>query len=220
MVPQRKTSTLIRIIQGYLGMNFTRILVVGCGSGLEAEVLSKAFKAEVVGIDLNPSFSLPASPYVELRQGDATHLDFADGYFDLIYSFHVLEHIPQYALALSEMARVLVDGGGVLIGIPNRSRWIGYLGSGTASFSEKISWNLEDWCYRFRGRFKNEYGAHAGFLSSELRIELEKVFAQVDEITLPYYLALYSTRTYVIQLLARLRLGRLFFPGLYFIGRK
>jgi SAM-dependent methyltransferase len=220
MIHQKKTDILITLMRRYLGTTFRRILVVGCGSGLEAVELAGAFKSEVVGIDLDPSFDPLAAGQVELRIGDATRLDFSDGYFDLIYSFHVLEHIPQYSKALSEMARVLADGGGFLIGTPNRARWIGYLGSQTASWTQKLAWNWTDWRARFRGKFRNEYGAHAGFLPVELQLELKKVFKEVEEITLPYYLDLYSKKRYLIQLLDRSGLGRFLFPAIYFIGRK
>jgi len=220
MVEQRKTSTLIRIIQRYLGADFKRILVVGCGSGLEAVDLADAFKAEVIGIDLVPSFDPLATTKVNLRIGDATRLDFPNGYFDLIYSYHVLEHIPRYANALSEMARVSMDGGGFLIGTPNRSRWIGYLGSNTASWPQKLAWNWADWRARIRGRFSNQYGAHAGFLSSELLTELEKVFTKVNDITILYYQTQYSSWANLIKLIGRIGLSQFFFPSIYFMGRK
>jgi hypothetical protein len=58
----------------YLGTTFRRILVVGCGSGLEAVELAEAFKSEVVGIDLDPSFDPLAAGKVELRIEEITHL--------------------------------------------------------------------------------------------------------------------------------------------------
>ncbi len=221
MAPQRKTEILVPLLRQYLGTTFRRILAVGCGTGLEAVRLSEAFKTEVIGIDTNPSsFDPQAISRVELRQGDATRLDFPDRYFDLVYCFHTLEHIPEYARALSEMARVLTDGGGGFIGTPNRSRWIGYIGSETASWQDKIIWNLEDWHYRLRGRFRNEYGAHAGFNSSEVRMELEKVFPETEEITKAYYLAQYPKGAGLIKALDSLGVGKLLFPAIYFIGKK
>jgi ubiquinone/menaquinone biosynthesis C-methylase UbiE len=220
MVHQKKTEILITLIRRYLGTTPRRILVVGCGSGLEALALAEAFKTEVIGIDVASSFAPRAAGKVELRIGDATRLDFSNGYFDLIYSFHVLEHIPQYPKALAEMARVSTDGGGFLIGTPNRARWIGYLGSQTATWPQKIAWNWVDWKGRLRGKFRNENGAHAGFFPHELTLELERVFSEVQEITLPYYLDLYSPKRVWIQLLGRSGLGKFFFPAIYFIGRR
>lgn len=59
-------------------------------------------------------------PRVVCEQGDATHMRFADGSFDLVFSAEVLEHIPSPALeqACSEMARVARRW--VLVGVPYR----------------------------------------------------------------------------------------------------
>lgn len=219
---QRRTNVTVLLIREYLETTFKRILVVGCGSGIEAVTLAKEFiNTEVIGIDLDPSgFNPLAADLVDLRKGDATHLEFSDNHFDLVYSFHALEHIPQPETALSEMARVLVAGGGFFIGTPNRGRLIGYLGSETASWKEKFAWNWYDWKARWQGRFDNKYGAHAGFLSQELLKELELNFVQVKEITIPYYLELYKSQALIIHLLARLGLGRILFPAIFFGGRK
>ena len=46
-----------------------------------------------------------------LRNEDATRLTYADNSFDLAMSFEVLEHIPDFAAALSETHRTLRPGG-------------------------------------------------------------------------------------------------------------
>jgi SAM-dependent methyltransferase len=53
-----------------------------------------------------------------LNHEDATALSFADGSFDLVGSFEVLEHIPAYERALREFARVLVPGGVLVLTAP------------------------------------------------------------------------------------------------------
>jgi len=211
------TASLIR---HFLGSNFRRILVVGCGSGLEAAALAQGFQAEVIGIDLDPSFDIRAAEWADLRKGDATHLEFDSGFFDLVYCFHVLEHIPDYQKALSEMARVLRPMGGVLVGTPNQARLIGYLGSETAAWNQKIAWNWNDWKAKIRGQFKNELGAHAGFLPRELKGALEEAFEQVEDITFAYYLQLYQKSRLLIKFLGHSGLGHYLFPAIYFVGRK
>jgi ubiquinone/menaquinone biosynthesis C-methylase UbiE len=76
---------------------------VGCGSGQEAAVLADILVAEVIGIDLDGAFDPAAATVVDLRRGDATCLDFAEGTFDFVFSYYVLEHIPNYPKALGEM---------------------------------------------------------------------------------------------------------------------
>jgi SAM-dependent methyltransferase len=72
--------------------------------------------------------SLPALRYVsgDLLEGrgehvvDLTALTFEDASFDLVIAFHVLEHVPDDARALAEIARVLRHGGSALLQVPLR----------------------------------------------------------------------------------------------------
>lgn len=45
-------------------------------------------------------------------------LPFNDDSVDLVFSYHTLEHIPDYLFALSEIHRVLKHGGRFLVGLP------------------------------------------------------------------------------------------------------
>jgi SAM-dependent methyltransferase len=216
----RKTEAIARVVRERMTAPIRRVLAVGCGSGVEAAVLAGELGAEVVGIDLDDSFDAAAAAAVDLRRGDATCLDFADGAFDFVFSYHALEHIPAYGKALSEMARVLSRGGAYCVGTPNRLRLVGYLGGKGATWRDKVAWNVADWNAQLHGRFRNEYGAHAGFSPEELKAALEHVFDRADEITLPYYLRLYQDRAGFVSLLEKSGLGRLLFPSVYFMGTK
>jgi SAM-dependent methyltransferase len=57
------------------------------------------------------------SPLAEVRL-DITKMPFADSSFDLVICNHVLEHIPNDRLAMSEILRVLVPGGWALLQVP------------------------------------------------------------------------------------------------------
>src|SRR6185369_8368843 len=148
-----RTEALADLILGSTSRPIRRLLVVGCGSGKEAAVLAEVLEAETTGIDIVEKFDPEAAMVVRLLYGDATRLDFADGSFDCVYSYHALEHIPQHVRALQEMRRVLADDGVLCIGTPNRSRLFAYLGSRGASFREKLRWNMIEWKARLRGRF-------------------------------------------------------------------
>ena len=79
------------------------------------------------GIDARMA-SLPNLRYVsgDLLEGrgahvvDLTALAFADGSFDLVIAFHVLEHVPEDARALEEVRRVLRPAGVALLQVPLR----------------------------------------------------------------------------------------------------
>jgi ubiquinone/menaquinone biosynthesis C-methylase UbiE len=212
-----KTEVICQIVLSRISCP-SKVLVVGCGSGLEAATISRVFEAKVTGIDIEPDFSPEAARQVELRVADATQMPFSDGSFDFVYSYHVLEHIPDFRKALREIGRVLSPEGHWIIGVPNRSRLLGYIGSNEATLTEKLAWNLSDWKMRLMGRFTNEHGAHAGFTSSELSKELSDIVGPPEDVTLEYYKAIYSRHTRKLMAVSRTGSGRFIFPSIYFFG--
>lgn len=215
-----KAACLAALIARRMPSPPKQVLVVGCGSGIEAAILARQLDARVVGIDLNDRFDPSAAQFARLQQGDACSLDFNNECFDLVYSYHALEHIPNHRQALREMCRVLKVGAWYCVGTPNRSRVVGYLGSANVSLLDKLKWNYDDWCARLAGRFRNDLGAHAGFTERELRYDLEMAFGEVNSITLEYYLAVYRQHASLISLLSVLRASSLLFPSVYFMGRR
>ena len=216
----RKTAVVAGLIRTRLGAAPKRILVVGCGTGQEAAQLARSLGTRVIGIDIAPRFDPVAAREVQLQWGDATALDFPDSAFDFVYSYHALEHIPDFRRALAEMRRVLAPNGGYCVGTPNRERLIGYLGSADGGWREKIRWNAMDWSARLRGKFRNEHGAHAGFTRRELRDELSAALGLAEDVTLPYYLNLYARRATAIRRLETSGLSKFLLPSIYFVGRR
>ncbi len=219
-----KTEHFARIFTRFIDLPAVpNILVVGCGSGEEAAILGQVFGAHVTGIDPADRFNaeVRSLPYLTLLAQDATALPWDTGTFHLVYSYHTLEHIPAYRRALLEMARVLAPGGGAVIGTPNSQRLAGYLGSKSGgSWRNKLAANLVDWQYRLRGRFRNEFGAHAGFSARRLGAAMAGSFSPVRNITLDYYRAVYPGRKSLITALTRTGLNKRFFPSVYFLGLK
>jgi SAM-dependent methyltransferase len=215
----RKTAVVADLIRERAPEKIRRVLVVGCGPGREAANLAEALDAEVIGIDLNAKFDPLAAARVELRRGDARSLDFPQGSFDLTYSYHVLEHVGDHRKALAEMHRVLTPKGSFCVGTPNRARVVGYIGSVAPTF-DKVRWNLDDLKARARGRFRNEFGAHAGFTKEELAADLRQVFRTVEDVTSAYYLRLYARHRRLVAALDSSRLSRYLFPAVYFFGSK
>jgi SAM-dependent methyltransferase len=85
-----------------------RVLDVGSGHGLLQDVVE-----DYTGIDLSSRVApLYHKPFVV---GSATAMPFQDSSFDAIWTFWVLEHIPQPERTLVEMRRVLKDGGVLLL---------------------------------------------------------------------------------------------------------
>ena len=215
-----KTEKVARIIRQIHQTEIKKLLVVGCGSGLEAAILAQRLNARVVGIDVEEAFDKQAAKYAELKRGDAMNLEFADESFDFVFSYHALEHIENPSKALREIHRVLKTGGGFWIGTPNKSRIAGYIGGKNASLSDKVRWNLIDWRAKLSGKFANESGAHAGFTSSELEKLLSEVFSKTDERTALYFLTVYQNHRSLLNFIDSSGFSRFIYPSVYFSGRK
>ena len=97
--------------------NVKRVLEVGCGIGKLSAYLVKKYKWEVTGIDLDPEQVERArkdNKGIEnliFLEADATRLPFEDSEFDIVLSFDVLHHIPDWNKALEEISRVLKPKG-------------------------------------------------------------------------------------------------------------
>lgn len=220
LVSDAKTEVVASIIKNKNTEEIKKILVVGCGSGLEAAVLSKELNADVIGIDIIDNFDELAAKRVTLKKGDATALDFSDETFDFIYSYHALEHINDPDKALSEMSRVLKKGGGYWIGTPNRTRLIGYIGSKGVSLKKKIAWNYLDWKARLAGKFRNEFGAHAGYSTVELHNMLLKAFPVAESVSKIYFSSVYAKHNFLLTCINLSGLSAFIYPSVYFYGYK
>jgi SAM-dependent methyltransferase len=221
-ITNAKTLALARLLRIFMTVPPRNLLVVGCGEGTEAAVLARFFDCSVVGIDIESAqdpFDHEAAYPARLIHMDARAMDFDDASFDLIYSFHALEHIPDHRRALREMSRTLRPGGTYCIGTPNRSRLLGYLNSPT-SLRDKILWNLNDLSMRLRGRWRNECGAHAGFSIDELTEDCRNAFGGTRDVTNEYYLSLYENHGNVINALIQSGIRQWVFPCVYVIGTK
>jgi hypothetical protein len=78
-------------------------------------------------------------------------------------------------------------GGWFYVGVPNKKRLLGYLGSFDASMWQKVVWNLKDYVDRLRGSFENVLGAHAGFEGKELITLLESHFIKTQLLSEEYF---------------------------------
>ena len=215
-----KTEKVAGIIGRIHPQPIKNLLVVGCGKGTEAAILAQQLKVAVTGIDIKDEFRDEAKELANLRIGDAMNLEFDEASFDFVFSYHALEHIEDPHKALLAMSRVLKKGGGFWIGTPNRSRILGYVGGKETSFGEKIRWNIMDWRARLYGRFRNEFGAHAGFTSSELFEMLSSVFPVVEEVTPTYFSTIYANHRLALRIIKFSRLSGFIYPSVYFSGMK
>lgn len=98
------------------------ILDIGCGLGGPAMRIADKHGRKVTGVDLVETNVATARArvedaglvdQVEIIQGDATALPFANGAFDAVFTQDALCHVPDKAAAISEAARVVSNHGAI-----------------------------------------------------------------------------------------------------------
>ncbi|HEV3054212.1 MAG TPA: class I SAM-dependent methyltransferase [Solirubrobacteraceae bacterium] len=95
-----------------------QILDAGCGSGRTLQELERY--GEVRGIELNEEAAQVARErgHGEVLIGRLEELPYGDGTFDLITCLDVIEHTPDDRVTLTELRRVTVSGGWLLVTVP------------------------------------------------------------------------------------------------------
>jgi SAM-dependent methyltransferase len=97
----------------------TRVLDLGCGTGLQTRTLARNSPARFVAIDNHPPFvdeanrqarTLGMADRIDARVGDMCQLDFAPGSFDLIWCEGAI-YVPGFERGLRAWRPLLAHGG-------------------------------------------------------------------------------------------------------------
>ncbi len=135
-----------------------KVLETGCSSGTVAiEIAKLAGVKEVVGIDLRPDAISTANELLntlctqgKISAEDAAKVRFevsaiedlksADGYYDSVCAFEVLEHltVADFHKAMANMLRLLSPNGAFLMSVPNRYPDVFY------TDAKRARWNAPD----------------------------------------------------------------------------
>lgn len=97
------------------------VLEIGCGNGHGTSLIKKYYWPEnIVAIDLDEKMIGLATkrnhdPAICYKVMDTAKMEFPDGYFDSIFDFAIIHHIPNWRDALRELRRVLRPGGELII---------------------------------------------------------------------------------------------------------
>lgn len=100
--------------------NINSALEIGCGIGLVSAYLANQRGMTVYGTDFDPEEINMAKeindegPKLHFQVEDASNLSFADNQFNLVISQNVFHHIPDWPKTISEIRRVLQQGGYLL----------------------------------------------------------------------------------------------------------
>ncbi len=101
-----------------------KILDFGCGKGIISNYLTKKNKnSYIYGIDISKENikeckknKISENQYFKINVGNKTH--FKDDYFDEVHCYEVLEHVKNVKKTLSEIKRVLKNGGRLYLSVP------------------------------------------------------------------------------------------------------
>ena len=114
----RRIDALLKNI-GHINASGLTILDVGCGNGQIASYFAE--KNECVGVDVDCHLDDTSSdrPFL-FRLVESEWLPFEEESFDVVVSHHVIEHVTDQNLHLSEIKRVLKPGGICYLACPNK----------------------------------------------------------------------------------------------------
>jgi SAM-dependent methyltransferase len=101
-----------------------RVLDAGCGAGYGSAELARAAE-RVVGVDRAPEaieFARAhyAAANVSFEEASCEALPHADGSFELVVAFEVIEHLENWRGFLREVRRVLAPNGQLVVSTPNK----------------------------------------------------------------------------------------------------
>ena len=111
-----------------------RILLLGCGTAEESEMLSKYNPKKITGIDISEksiAIAKESYPNCDFYVGDMLNLPFKENEFDFIFSSLAITHVEDKDKVFKELYRVLDDNGQVLFSVGHPMRFA----------TEKINYN-------------------------------------------------------------------------------
>jgi len=89
---------------------------VGCGNGTYlSELRRRRHSGLVIGLDLSEGMARRSRRHAPTATADAQALPLRTGSVDVVLSLHMLYHVPDLALAVAELRRVLRPGGTAMV---------------------------------------------------------------------------------------------------------
>jgi SAM-dependent methyltransferase len=106
----------------------SRILEVGCAGGTQTIAFEQAGYEKAMGLDIDPrvlDIAVENCKGMNVHSdifilGDAQRLPLPDQSYDMVFSVGVMEHLTDLHGSLLEQKRILVDGGWIIMAVPNR----------------------------------------------------------------------------------------------------
>lgn len=108
------------------------ILEIGCGEGYGTSLLSEGVE-KIIGMDIDKDIIDNASGKYGsenciFQQFNGVNIPYNDNTFDVVVSFHVIEHVQNDLSFISEIYRVLKKEGMLIVATPNKTYRVGKSG--------------------------------------------------------------------------------------------
>lgn len=116
---QRKLKDRFNAIEPLLKKGVSSILEVGCAEGQLGQRVKDSFNVSYDGIEISNDAMLAEKTLDHVYRTTASTLK--DVQYDLILSFHVLEHIADISAELKQWHRLLSETGALLVEVPNKA---------------------------------------------------------------------------------------------------
>lgn len=170
------------------------ILLLGCGTAEECELLSKYKPKKIIGIDISKEsieIAKRSYPDCEFYVSNMLSLPFSSNEFDFIYSSLAITHVEDKDKVFKEIFRVLKDNGEVLFSVSHPIRFS----------TERINYNNK--IFHVIGFEEGEEGTTllGGYLSHKKRINNFKDNQVLEEFIAPpsYYFELLINNGFLIE---------------------
>lgn len=131
---RRRSKTITAMIRlgavtPYVSANQPRSLDVGCSVGATVQAMQR-LGWQASGVDISQAaVDYCREQGLDCYQIDTHRLPFPDATFDVLSSWHVIEHVPDVSQTLAEWFRVIKPGGIVVLETPDagylKARWQG-----------------------------------------------------------------------------------------------
>lgn len=118
-IEQGLVSSTLQEVMRFKSNEGARVLEIGCGTGQHAVAVARARPMwRVSAVDSSPNairetkaLALAAGVTLDADVADITTLPYNSGEFDIVFGDHVIGHVPDLDIVLTECARVLAPGG-------------------------------------------------------------------------------------------------------------
>lgn len=171
-----------------------RILMLGCGTAEESELLSRYHPKKLTGVDISKksiAIAKESYPNCDFYVGDMLNLPFKDNEFDFIFSSLAICHVEDKDRVLKELYRVLEKDGELLFSALHPIRFA----------TEKIDYN--DTSYHVIGFEAGNNGKHilGNYMSHSRQINYFKDNEVLEEFIAPpsYFFELLVQNNFIVE---------------------